>query len=132
MKPREIMEKALRPYGLMTVKETNVNDKTILLAELMPLPAVIQTRISVVSEKGFFRVSSGLLFNSREVDEETRKKLKETFQSVARENEVEFKEIADSYMFEKKVKEDKFHTAVINIYKSMKKVNDELSRIMAF
>lgn len=70
---KRVKEKLI-PYGLIDIKSIKHQETQTHIADLLPLSLILQNIIAITAAKLKFKVSSGIIFNARNADENVKLK----------------------------------------------------------
>lgn len=127
---KDMLQEKLRVYGLLKIREFSDGERNIYVAELMSLPFVVQNNITVTVAPNGFSVSSGVVFDSKDVSKEVIDKVEAIINNTAKRNNLEVWKAADSFMVGKTGKNPtELNEALVKIAEVLRELNKSFSEV---
>jgi hypothetical protein len=123
-----MLQEKLRVYGLLKVRDFSDGKRNVYVAELMSLPFVVQNNITVTIDSNGFSVSSGVVFDSKDVSKEVVDKVEAIINNIAERNNLEVWKAADSFIVRKNGENlAKLDEALVKIVEAVRELNQSFS-----
>lgn len=125
----EIIRRKLEPYGFLSIKSMPHGEYHVYVVYLLPLPFIVQNIVTITLGAQRFKISSGIIFDSRDVSEKINCEAEKIMHRVAEKTDVTLRKGAEIYWIE--IESDhltNFDEAINKIVGAIIELNDLFSR----
>lgn len=120
----KLIEEKLKAYGLLEVKSIAHKKHQVYSAKLMSLPLIIQNMITIIVDARGYKVSSGAVFDSKDVDEKVVREVEIIMNKVTVGKRLTLRKAADSFWVEMGVdKADELEEAIEKVVEAIRELN---------
>ncbi|MEM1539338.1 MAG: hypothetical protein QXK33_02855 [Candidatus Bathyarchaeia archaeon] len=125
----ETIRKKLETYGILDIKSTSHGEDRVYVAHLLPLPLLAQNIVTITIGAQRFKISSGIIFDSRDVCEDITSEAEKIMRMVTEKAGVTLRKSAEIYWIEMEGQNiAKFETFVEKIMNAIMELNELFSK----
>lgn len=123
-----LLEAKLKVYGLLNINEHSYGKRKIYIAHLMPLSCILQNRIVFFQQGKDFKLSSGILFDFKDVPQNLAEKVEAMVRSAASKRGFEAWRAGDNLFIRKVCANlEKLEDLLLGLVKAIQEVNELFS-----
>lgn len=111
-------------HGVISIKSFSHGENNVFVVHLLPLPLVLQNLITIIAGLKGFKISSGIIFNSKDVDEAVISKAEEIMRNLVEKEGLVLRKNEGVYWLELESNDARiFEVALKKMAESVKELN---------